>query len=228
MGAVIISATVMAIFGVIGYQRGTKSSVFTISMILLELLVMNHLGNKVSRLVNGINYGVHFTLAGGLQALGGSGDKSEAIKQVIQSMGEVQPLIKGDGAGTGMALMFGILAILILLLGGIKWFRGQSSGLGLVLGLVSGYLVSAYVLGILMPEASVQLPLPSWLSSGKNVANAAQAAAVASSESNLVNQLTHLVTQTLNERTLAWIVVIIIVLFVFLATRFSNQGTKKG
>jgi len=224
MGVVIILATVMAIFGVISYQRGTKSSVFLTIMVLLELLLMDHLGNKLIKLVNGINYGLHFTLSGGLQALGGSGDKAEAIKRVTQSMGKVQPLIKESEAGIGLALIFSILVIIVILLGGIKWFKSQPSGLGLMLGLVSGYLVSAHLLGILLPEAGLQLPLPSWL--GGNATRASTVALV--SESNLIDQLTHLVTQTLNERTLAWIVVIIIVLFVFLATRFSNQGTKKG
>jgi hypothetical protein len=224
METLILLATLMALFGVLGYQHGTRTGIFTAGAVYLIALVLDRFAGRVRSLVNGLYFGVRFVLAGGLPALGGVGDRGEAINRVITSMGEVRPLI-GENGGLGFALVFGLLVACVVLVGRSKWLKTRSSWGGLWSGLVSGYVASAYLVGTLLPEAGVRFPLP--LVEGAAAARpAVPAAAPAAAVSGFGDQLVQLVTQTLDERSLALVIVVGIALFVLLATRFSNRPGK--
>ncbi len=227
MKTLIVLATIMAIFGVLGYQRGTKASVFMAGVVMFGLALINRQADKIGSAINGLNFGIRFVLAGGLQALGGSGNKSEAIDQVIESMGEVTPLVREGGAGLGLALAFALLVLIGLLVSNAKWFKGRASVPSLVVGLANGYLISAYLVRALIPDGDSSLPLPFFLT-GERVTSPAPTVATSASGAGLLDQISRLVTETLSDRTLAIIIVVIIALFVLLATRFSNRPAKKG
>jgi len=226
MEVLIVLATIMAIFGVLGYQRGTRASVFMAAVVVFGLALINRQADKIGKLVNGLYFGIRFVLAGGLQALGGSGNKGEAIDQVIKSMGEVKLPVREGGAGLGFVLAFALLVLVGLLVSRAKWFKGRTSVPGLVIGLANGYLISAYLVRALTPDGDSPLPLPLFLT-GERATSPAPTVATASG-AGLLDQMSRLVTETLSDRTLAIIIVVIIALFVFLATRFSNKPAKKG
>jgi len=227
MEVLIVLATIMAIFGVLGYQRGTRASVFMAAVVVFGLALINRQADKIGKLVNGLYFGIRFVLAGGLQALGGSGNKGEAIDQVIKSMGEVKLPVREGGAGLGLVLAFALLVLVGLLVSRAKWFKGRTSVPGLVIGLANGYLISAYLVRALTPDGDSPLPLPLFLT-GERATSPAPTVATAASSAGLLDQMSRLVTETLSDRTLAILIVVIIALFVFLATRFSNKPAKKG
>jgi hypothetical protein len=227
MQALIILATIMALFGGGGYLGGAKSTIFTTVIIWLGLLVVNRADEIVTRMINGLNFGVRFVLAGGLNALGGSGDRGAALDEIFARLENVEPLINPDGSGPGMLLIFLGLTLAGFLLGMLKLFKGRSSFLGLVLGLANGYILSGFLLRQLLPEASGWLPLPQWLFGG-----GAESAAPAPAGPNLGSSLAAKITAALNALAesgqIALIIAIAIAIFVLLATRLGNRSVKKG
>lgn len=226
--ALIFMATIMALFGVLGYLRGTKFGLVISGLILAGLMVMSRGSEQVAKIINGLNFGLRFVLGGGLQALGGSGDKTEAIKKVISQLGDIRPLVSSDQPGVGLLLILALLVGLSLLLSLFKILKGAASLLGLALGLFSGYLIAAYALAALMPEVAL-LPLPIHLPSLAQVVEAASAAAPAiPSGSGLSAKVGQLLTGLGDDPRLPIIIAVAIALFVILATRLGNRGGKGG
>ncbi len=73
MEALFILATVMALFGVVGYLRGIRSTLFTAAVIWLGWVGVTLADKPVARIVNLLNKMVQLVLSGGLSALGGGG-----------------------------------------------------------------------------------------------------------------------------------------------------------
>ena len=225
MESLIVLAAIMALFGVLGYQRGTRSSLFTAAVIWLSLLVMTRLGGKVTSLINGIAFGVRFILSGGLQALGSGGDRGEAVNRVFQGMGNVKPLVTEGSAS--MALVFILLAVTAVLLGQLAWFKGRHSLSGLVLGLFAGYIVSGYLVWTLLPEADIQLPLAFGLGHDLALRGDTSLAGRPSVSDTLRDKVALAVTERLDQRALAFLLVIAIAVFVVVAVRRTHRTTKK-
>ncbi len=228
MDTLIILATAMALFGVLGYLRGTRSTLVTTAIVWLGLLVVSRAGGMVARTINGLNYAVRFVLAGGLSALGGNGDRTAALEQVFAKVGRVEPLIRPDGTGPGMLLVFVILVAAGFLLGMLSQLKGRSSFLGLALGLANGYLLAAFVIRTLVPEASIGLPLPGWLFGPGVQPGAAPAPAGPSLTGSLAARLVATLNQWAESGQIALVLAIAIALFVLLATRWGTRGAKKG
>jgi len=221
MSSVILLATIMAISGVVGYQRGTRPAVINLIAILGGLFLISHAGPAIARLVNGINRAVHVAPVA-VHVLGGNGGGD--ISQVVSALQEAKPLVAADGSGPGFPIFLFALASISFLLGRTRWLRGIPSLAGLALGLVNGYLFGAYLLTAL-GLSEVMLPLPFGLSRPAAAGPAAQALPQGP---GLFDRLISLVTQRLSQNQLALLMVIAIGLFVVLATRFSSKSAKKG
>lgn len=228
MDTLIILATAMALFGVLGYLRGTRSTLLTTAIVWLGLLVVSRAGGAVARTINGLNYAVRFALAGGLAALGGNGDRAAALEEVFARIGKVEPLIRPDGTGPGMLLVFLALVIAGFLLGMLSQLKGRSSFLGLALGLANGYVLAAFLIRTLIPEASIGLPLPGWLFGTGAQPGAAPAPAGPSLTGTLASRIVAALNQLADSGQIALLLAILIAVFVLLATRLGTRGAKKG
>ncbi|MBM4459592.1 MAG: hypothetical protein FJ011_17835 [Chloroflexi bacterium] len=217
---IIILATVMAFFGVLGYQRGSRSMLFTSVITGGALLAFARAGPTIVKYINTMYMGTKIG-PGAIQALA-SGD-AKALDKLFASLKAAKPLIPTDNAGFGLSVVLLILIGLSLWASRIKYLRGAPSVMGLLFGVINGYLASAHLLNAM--SAGSAWPLPFGLS--KPAAPAA-AAAGAAPGGDLVDRLLRLVTQTMSDQTLAVVIILAIALFVFLATRFSNKPAKKG
>lgn len=232
MASLIILATVMALFGVLGYQRGTRPMLFTTLVLLLGLTALTRGVRMIATLVNGLNFAVRFVLAGGLQALSAS-DRSAALDAAITRVGSVTPLITVNDAGTatgpGMMIMLVLVILVAFLLGALKILRPRRSILGLFLGLLNGYILTAFLLRVLLPDAPLQLGLPGWLF---GASFAVPSPIIAATGPSFFDVLWARILNTLNtlaeQGTLGLVVAVLIALFVLLATRLGNRSEKRG
>lgn len=232
MSSLIILATVMALFGVLGYQRGTKSMLFTAGFLLLGLLALSRAAGMIATLVNGMNFAVRFVFAGGLQALAAD-DRTAALEAAFARVGSVTPLIRvsdtGLASGPGMILVLILLVAAAFLLGMLKILRSRQSVLGLFLGLGIGYVLTAFLIRVLLPDAPLQLALPAALF---GAGFAAPATAVLPTGPSFINLLWTRILNGLNamadQGTLALLFAAIIALFVLLATRLGNRSERRG
>ncbi len=232
MSSLIILATVMALFGVLGYQRGTKSMLFTAGFLLLGLLALSRAAGLIATLVNGMNFAVRFVFAGGLQALAAD-DRTAALDAAFERVGSVTPLIRvsdtGLASGPGMILVLILLVAAAFLLGMLKILRSRQSVLGLFLGLGIGYVLTAFLIRVLLPDTPLQLALPAALF---GASFAVPATAVLPAGPSIINQLSARILSGLNamadQGTLALLFAAIIALFVLLATRLGNRSERRG
>ena len=220
---IIILATVMALFGVLGYQRGSRSMLFTSIVTGGALLAFARAGPAIVKYINTMYMATKIG-PGAIQALA-SGD-AKALDKLFASLKAAKPLIPTDNTGFGLSVVLLILIGLSLWASRIKYLRGAPSVMGLLFGVINGYLASAYLLNAV--SAGSAWPLPFGLSRPTAPPAAAAAAACAAQGCDLVDRLLRLVTQTMSDQTLAVVIILAIALFVFLATRFSNKPAKKG
>ncbi|OQA39045.1 MAG: hypothetical protein BWY52_03170 [Chloroflexi bacterium ADurb.Bin325] len=232
MSSIIILATVMALFGVLGHQRGTKSMLSTAGLLLLGLLALSRAAGQVATLVNGMVFGVRFVFAGGLQALAAE-DRNAALDAAFERVGSVARIINVNDAGLpsgpGMFLVLALLVAAAFLLGTLKILHSRQSILGLFLGLGIGYVLTAFLIRVLLPDATLQLALPAALF-GAGFAVPATAALPAGP--SFISQLWARALNGLNamadQGSLALLFAAIIALFVLLATRLGNRSEKRG
>jgi hypothetical protein len=216
--AIVTLAIVMAGFGIYGYQRGTKVGVLMAGMIVGALLLMSIFGQEMVTLINGIDKAIRFAFGGGLQALGGGTAGAGAALAQMQS---AQPLVSAESPGTAVVLVVGTAVVLAFFLGLLKAFRGSPSFAGLVLGLISGYLVTAYLLAALVPQAGL-LPLPITI----------PGLSAATPPGNLSVGLTWNIDQWMqdlaNLKCLPIAIAVSIAALAFVAMRMGSRSGKKG
>ena len=221
----ILLATIMAIFGVIGYLRGTRPGLLTTALVLVGLLALANAFGAVAKIVNGLNYGVRFALAGGVQALGGSGDKVAAIKGVTDGMGSVKPLMTETQPGLGVALVLGALLVLALLVGLTKSFRERSSITGLALGLLNGYMITTNLLAAVWPKTAF---MPTFFEIGaKGASSSSSTAAFAGGDNvDFAQQIADIAADLAGSSILPIAIILLIALVVIMATRQGKSGSK--
>ncbi len=225
MEALIVLATIMALFGVLGYLRGAKSSLFTAIVIWGGLVLITQVSPRIATTVNGLAFGVVFVLSGGLGALGGGGDRAAALNEVIKNMPKAPVLVNPDGTGVGIIIIFLLLVVVGFLLGMLKIFKSKSSVWGLLIGLANGYVLSAFLLPKLLPEAGVRLALPGGLAGtgGGALGSAGAAQAGPSLSSALITNIVKALNQLVEGGQIALFIAILIALFVLLATRLGSR-----
>jgi len=216
--AIVVLAIVMAGFGIYGYQRGTKFGVLLAGMIVGALLLMSIFGQEVVALINGIDKAIRFAFGGGLQALGGGANGAGAALAQVRS---VPPLVSVESPGTATILVLGVALVLAFFLGLLRTFRGSPSFAGLVLGLISGYLVAAYVLAALAPQAEL-LPLPITI---PGLPTATLPSGFSIGQTWNIDQW---MQDLANLKCLPVVIVVSIAAFVLVAIRTGNRSGKKG
>jgi hypothetical protein len=146
----------MAIFGILGYLRGTKAALFVLITTLFAVAVTGILGDSIIKYMNALWKGFQFILSGGLGALSGEGGGADALA----SLQNTPPLVTPQNQNLVLGLLFVGIVFLGVLLSGIKWFKGPHSVWGLLLGLIAGYIVAAMVVRAIAPEYAALVPLP--------------------------------------------------------------------
>jgi hypothetical protein len=135
----LVVATVMAIFGLIGFLRTTRASVLLLGIMLGGLILLKVFGE---RLVKFVNAGWGF-----VRSAGGTSSPSQLVNPQ-------------DPAAFFLLVFYGFVLV-GLGLGLLKSLRlsGRFSFSGMLVGLINGYIVAAYSIDVLFPSYAI-LPVP--------------------------------------------------------------------
>jgi hypothetical protein len=210
--AVLLLATTMAIFGVLGYLKGSKWAFVSLLILWVAVFLVETMPDTIVATLNGLYMGVMLTLKGGLGALA-SGDV-EAAKAALEDIDK--PFSDQNENLALLLVLFGAVVIGLILAAVMK----SKAGIwGLIWGLVYGYLLSAGVQPLISSNTAAYLPLP-LLRPGPR--QPGQAAAQASSS---LDQFFTTLAQPENVQVIASIIGIFIIVLLLLTVR---RGVKSG
>lgn len=227
MESLILLATVMAIFGVFGYLRGTRFSLFNAALVIVSIVMLNQVGGTLVRIIDLFYRVGRAMLSGGFKAISSEGEGG--FGKLGELVGKIPSLIGQDGRQTALIIIFLLIMVVGFFLGTLKIFKSKASFLGLALGLLTGYVVSAYLLQALLPEAGIRLPLPAGLLGGALPAAAPlPTPAGPSLTGSFLAKIGNFLTTLADKGDLALVLVVLIALFVLVAVRRGNRGVKKG
>jgi hypothetical protein len=135
----LVVATIMAIFGLIGFLRTTRASVLLLGIMLGGLIFLKVFGE---RLVKFVNAGWGF-----VRSAGGTSSPSQLVNPQ-------------DPAAFYLLVFYGFVLV-GLGLGLLKSLKlsGRFSFSGMLIGLINGYIVAAYTIDVLFPSYAI-LPVP--------------------------------------------------------------------
>lgn len=151
----VVLASVMAAFGIIGYQKGWLAMLVMFAILFITVAAIETAPETIIQLMNGLYIGTMLVFKSGLNDLA-SGDldsaaaKLEAIEKPFQGA--------TVDAGLFLVLMGGVLiGFLVALL-----FRKRRKGrvLGAGIGIAYGYLLSAAALPLVLGIPAGNLPIP--------------------------------------------------------------------
>ncbi len=216
---VIILGAIMALFAVLGYLHGTQSAVLTLLAVVAGLAIIASVGGRIITLINTV---FRVIAAGGIQTLSSGGD----LAQLRTRMAAVPPLIPPNAVGAALLLLLTILILVAVLAGRHRRFRRPPSGMGLVVGLVSGYLVGAYLLDQLLPSLVAILPLPFGLGAEITQGRAVPAGQTVDIGAQLLQAVTSASQSSLSAA--AMILVVSLILIALLANAGSRRGAGAG
>ncbi len=225
MEVLIILATIMAIFGVIGYTHGTRFSLFYAALALLGIIMLERIGDTLIRMIDLFYRVGRAMLGGGFKAMsggeGGFGKLGELVEKIPSLLGQ-------DDKPLALALLLLLIMLVGFALGKLKVFKNKTSVLGLAVGLLTGYVVSAYLLQPLLPETGIRLPLLAGLFGGARQAASAAIPTGSSIGGTLIAKIIAALNALASSGQIAILIAIAIVVFILLATRLGNRGVKKG
>jgi hypothetical protein len=135
----LVVATIMAIFALLGFIRVTRASVLLLGIMVGGLIFLKMFG---AQLVKFINAGWGF-----IRSAGGTSSPSQ--------------LINPSDPAAFYLLTFYFFVLIGLGLGSFKSFKlqGRFSFSGMFVGLINGYVVAAYTVDVLFPSYAF-LPVP--------------------------------------------------------------------
>jgi hypothetical protein len=136
----LVVATIMAVFGLIGFIRVTRASVLLLGIMLGGLIFLRVFGEK---LVKFVNAGWAFVRSGG------------------SSGGSPSLLVNPQDPAAFFLLVFYGFVLMGLGLGLLRslQLQGRFSFSGMLIGLINGYIVAAYTVDVLFPSYAI-LPVP--------------------------------------------------------------------
>ncbi len=213
---VLLLATTMAIFGTLGYLKGSRWIFISLLILLLAFIAIKVVPDQIVSLLNGLYMGVMLTLNGGLGAIA-SGDL-DAAKETLSS---IEKPFTAENENFALLLVilgavgFGLLLYLIMK-------KNKPSVFGLILGLVYGYVLAAAVVPLMTNIAPSKIPVPI-------IQPAERSAAVAQQAQNSFDQLLATLSTPQNIQILSLMIGVFIVLLLLLTVRkgVKNPG-KKG
>lgn len=215
--AVLLLATTMAIFGVLGYLKGAKWAFISLIILSLAVILVEVQPETVVAMLNGLYMGVMLTLTGGLGALA-SGD----VEKAKAALADIDKPF--TDANQNMALLLVIFAAVGAgLLLAVLMKKSKPGVWGLIWGMVYGYVLSAAVLPLISSNPAASLPLPILRPPERAPG---QAAAQASSA---FNQLFTTLAEPQNIQIIASAIGIFVILLLLLTVRSGvKSGKKKG
>ncbi len=208
--AILLLATIMAVFGVLGYLKGAKWAFIALLILLVAFVLVENRASTIISTLNGLYLGVMLTLRGGLAAIA-SGDLDEAAA----TLEDIKRPFNDENQNLALLLViFGAVGVGLLL---SIWIKSKASIWGLIWGLIYGYVLTAATLPLISSNPNVELPVP-LLRPGERTAVAAQGP-------NPFNQLFITLSQPENVRILSIVIGVFIVLLLLLTVR---SGVKSG
>ena len=213
IGAVIILATTMAIFGVLGYLKGSRWAFFSLLFLFGAFVLVERRPDAIVAILNMMYTGVMLTLGGGLGALA-SGDFDE----VQTLLNEIEPFF--TAANENLALLLVIFAAVGMGLLLSLIMKSRASVWGLIWGLVYGYILSAAALPLIISDPAAQLPVPIL-----RPAERSATAAATSQGPTALDQLFSTLSEPQNAQIVGIAVGVFIVLLLLLTVR---SGVKSG
>ena len=213
---VLLLATTMAIFGTLGYLKGSRWIFISLLILLLAFIAIKVAPEQIVSLLNGLYMGVMLTLNGGLGDIA-SGDL-DAAKETLSSI--EKPFTDENKNFALLLVILGAVGVGLLLYLIMK--KSKSSVFGLILGLVYGYVLAAAVVPLMTNIEPSQIPVPI-------IQPADRSAAVAQQAQNGFDQLLATLSSPQNIQILSLLIGVFIALLLLLTVRkgVKNPG-KKG
>lgn len=195
---ILFVATLMAIFGMIGFLRGARGSLIILIAMVAGIFFLRLLGAQVVGYIN----------------------KAWGLMQGSDSA----TLINPQDRAVFYLMLFYVALLAGVGLGSLRPFRAQGkfSFSGLLLGLINGYVVATYTLAVLLPQYAflpVLIPV-----SGMTPTTPASVPSTSSFE-QLGNEFLKFLNGLATNRSVPIIIAGLIVVFIVLASRLSG---KKG
>jgi len=143
--ALIALGAILLVFGYLGFRHGSRAELTTLALILGSRWLLERRGDELVLWINRLYQGVLFLRHGGLTA--------QDPGQVFATIRSAQPLISADFKP---AFLVGLTVLLIIMAYAIgRLLRAGSSLLGMLLGLLNGYIILQYFVSLLphrLPE----------------------------------------------------------------------------
>ncbi len=213
IAVILLLATTMAIFGILGYLKGSRWAFVSLLILLAAFILVEYQPDTVVLALNGIYTGVMLVFGGGLGALA-SGDFEEV--QAIYS--GIDPLFTDENENLALLIViFGAVAIAVIL--GLI-MKSKPSVWGLIWGLAYGYLLCAASFPLIISNPDAKLPVPLIRPAERPATPAA-----ASQGPSPLDQLFTTLSQPENIQILTIIIGAVIVLLLLLTVR---SGVKSG
>lgn len=215
---IMLLATIMAVFGVLGYLKGSKWAFIALLILLVGFVLVENRPETIVSTLNGMYLGVMLTLRGGLGAIA-SGDLDEA-KALLDDI--TRPFNQQNANLALLLVIFGAVGVGLLFSLAMK---SKPSAWGLLWGLLYGYILSAAALPLIFTNTSLTLPVPIL-----RPAEPATTAAAVNQGANPVDQLLTTLGQPQNVQVLGIMIGAFIVLLLLLTVRSGVKGgaKKKG
>lgn len=216
---VFLLAAIMAVFGVLGYLKGSRWTFYALLLLVLVFIMVEGRSGTIVSTINGLYLGMMLTLKGGLGAIA-SGDLDKA-KQLIEDI--QRPVTDANKSMVMLLVIFAAAGLALLLSMSTK---SKPSAMGLFLGMLYGYMLSAAALPLIITDANFKLPVPFL-----RAVEPGTAAATAQGASAL-NKVYATLNQPQNVRIFGLLIGILIVVILLTSVRkgagSSAGGQKKG
>jgi hypothetical protein len=215
--AILLLATTMAIFGVLGYLKGSKWAFVSLLILLVAFVLVEYRPDTIVATINGLYLGVMLTLKGGLGALA-SGDLEEA-KATLEDI--ERPFTDQN---QNLALLLVILGAVVIGLILAAVMKSKPGVFGMIWGLVYGYVLSAAVLPLISSNPAATLPVPLLRPAER------EPGAAAAQASSTLDQIFTNLAQPQTVQILGIMIGVFIVLLLLLTVRSGVKGgaKKKG
>lgn len=220
MSWLFILAGFMAIFAVIGYLRGWRAALFILIMTFFGVIIIARFGDVIIRYINAFCKGFQFLLSGGLSALTGGGGADAAL----QALGDAPACVQASDETLVLGLLLVITILLGVLLSSMAWLQGEASFFGLILGLMTGYLIAAVVVRAVAPEYAALVPLPFGIATP---CSPCPVVIVPGEGSSLVSRTLDFLTSLADRGLIAAFLGTVIAVFVIMAARTGGRGAQK-
>lgn len=150
----LLLATIMAAFGIYGYQRGTLTMLISLGILWVAVFLVETRPEQLLTYLNGLYIGAMLVFKSGLNDLASGNLDSAAAK-----LESIEKPFTGPTADLGLLIII-LGAVLMGLLASLLLKKKHKTGIGgAILGIGYGYLLSAAILPLLGFPAGL-LPIP--------------------------------------------------------------------